>query len=245
MIMCTTMVSRILALFVWAFVAASVAYWGLRWFAKPVAVPPGTSSVAMTSTPRGDFTKLLTGPAVVSNEPDPTAQSSLAARLQLLGIMAPRQQGAGGVALIVVDGKPSQAFRSGQAIDGELAVQSIGPQGVQIGHKGDAALLTLTLPLLPAAATGTLPSPAGAPVAQVQNQTQPAIPVTPTRIRGMPAAVGMAAQPVEGASPQAAPAMNQENQVRRLPPRGRRSGMVGGPPGGQNGDGIEQQQQPQ
>lgn len=242
MIMCGTMVSRILALFVWAFVAASVAYWGLRWFAKPVAVPPGTGSVAMKSAPRGDLTKLLTGPAVAASEPDVNAQSAIAARMQLLGIMAPRRQGEGGVALLVVDGKPSQAFRSGQAIDGELVVQSIGPQGVEIGKRGETALLTLNLPLLPAAATGTLPAPAGAPTTTTTPQGMaPAAVAAPMPPR---AGTGMAAQQIEGANPLDPANSPSITRERRLPPRGRRPGMMQpGVPQQQEGDGAQQQPQ--
>ena len=33
------MSSRLSALVIWAAVAASLAYWGLRWLAQPIAVP--------------------------------------------------------------------------------------------------------------------------------------------------------------------------------------------------------------
>lgn len=248
MIMCAIMVSRILALLIWASVAASVAYWGLRWFAKPVAVPPGTGSVAMTSTPHGDLSKLLTGPAASASQPEPNAQAVLMARFQLLGVMAPRQQGGSGVALLVVDGKPSQAFKPGQNIDAELVVQSIGPQGVQIGHPGQASLVTLNLPLLPPATTGTLPPPAGAPVRVGAGLAGvPPMPYRPPAgaARGMqpaPPAAGMAATPVEGMNPldpAASPVIPHE---RRLPPRIRRQGLPNQPPSAQGTE--EQQPQP-
>lgn len=161
MIMCDIMVSRILALLVWTAVAASVAYWGLRWFSRPMAVPPGTGSVSMSSTPRGDIGKLLTTPmsAEEAEAANPTAQSALAARLQLMGVLAPRAGQSGpGVALLVVDGKPAQAFKIGHVVDGDQIVQSISQQGVQIGPRGGPASVDLSLPLLPPAATGTLPS---------------------------------------------------------------------------------------
>jgi general secretion pathway protein C len=228
--MCAIMVSRILALLVWAFAAASVAYWGLRWFAKPVAVPPGTGSVAMSTLPHGDITKLLTGPAIKADEPDPNAQSALAARIQLLGVVAPRNEhDTSGVALLVVDGKPSRAFKAGQMVDGELMVQSIGQQIVTIGPRGGDAQLTLNLSLLPAAATGSLPPPA-----TVGSNTATPASVNPNP--GNEAGTGMAAAPIEGAAPP------DPGSQRRLPPRLRRRGMVGGPPGGQNTDGVEQQQ---
>ncbi len=153
------MVSRILALLVWAAVAASLAYWGLRWMARPAAVPPGTSSVALSSTAmRGDVTRLLSPPANAADEPSaPSQQAMLASRLQLVGVVAPRRPGDGGVALLVVDGKPARAYRTGHAIDGDLVLQSVTQQGVQIGPSGGAAAVNLNLPLLPPAATGTLP----------------------------------------------------------------------------------------
>lgn len=155
------MVSRILALLVWAAVAASVAFWGLRWFAQPAPVPPGTSPVAMNTAPRGDLARLLAGPAEAMAEaaPEPTQSAALAARLQLVGVVAPRHGNATGVALLVVDGKPAQAFKAGHRIDADLVVQAISQQGVQIGPPGGEPIVSLDLPLLPPPATGTLPPP--------------------------------------------------------------------------------------
>lgn len=239
MIMCTTMVSRILALLVWACAAASVAYWGLRWFAKPVAVPPGTGSVAMSTPPRGDLSKLLTGPAVTAEEPDPNAQSALAARIQLLGAVTPRQEhDPSGVALLVVDGKPSRAFKPGQTVDGELIVQAISKEGVKIGPKDGEALLTLSLTQLPPPATGSLPPPA-----TVGGQASPA-PNTEgnagANALAAESGTGMAAAPVEGANP-LDPAANPvpSARQRRLPPRMRRPGTTN--PGEPNPEGQQQQ----
>lgn len=220
--MCDIMVSRILALLVWAAVAASVAYWGLRWFSRPMAVPPGTGSVSMSSTPRGDIGKLLTAPmsAEEAAEANPTAQSALAARLQLLGVLAPRNGESGpGVALLVLDGKPAQAFKIGHVVDGDQIVQSISQQGVQIGPQGGPATVNLSLPLLPPAATGTLPSVSsytGAPV----NQGHRAV-----------AAYAPAAQSpsAEGTDIDGRPA---GERTRRLPPRLRRQQMQPQQPSG-------------
>jgi len=154
------MVSRILALFVWAAVAASVAYWGLRWLSKPMAVPPGTSSVALNTAPQGDIVRLFKAPKSAETETAPQEQqSALAARIQVLGVVAPRA-GQVGVALMAVDGKPPRAYRIGAAVDGEQVVQAITQQSVQIGPVGGTAAVNLSLPLLPPPATGSLP-PAG------------------------------------------------------------------------------------
>lgn len=221
--MCDTMVSRILALLVWAAVAASVAYWGLRWFSRPMAVPPGTGSVSMSSTPRGDIGKLLTAPmsAEEAEQANPTAQSALAARLQLLGVLAPRAGESGpGVALLVVDGKPAQAFKIGHVVDGDQIVQSISQQGVQIGPQGGPASVDLSLPLLPPAATGTLPSVSSFSGAPSHQANRPA---------GTYGAAAQAPSPV-ATDVEGTPA---GERPRRLPPRLRRQQMQPQqPPGG-------------
>ena len=200
------MVSRILALLVWAAVAASLAFWGLRWMARPAAVPPGTSSVALSSnTPRGDVTRLLSPPANAEAEPNaPSQQAMLASRLQLVGVVAPRRQGDSGIALLVVDGKPARAYRTGHVIEGELVLQSVTQQGVQIGPTGGAAAVNLNLPLLPAAATGMLPSANsinGTPAGMPPPTGQPGYPLSrPGQMPSRPSG-GMSDNPVEGAEP--------------------------------------------
>lgn len=212
MIMCRIMVSRILALLVWALVAASAAHWGLRWLVKPTALPPGTGAVSMASVPRGDIVKLLSGPAPVeSSMPDPNQQSALAARVQLLGVVAPRGGGNGpGVALLVVDGKPARAFKTGHAVDGDLIVQTVTQQNVAIGPRGGPAALTLDLPLMQPAATGSLPPagmgggmPPGVPGGS-DNAYVPPEAFTPPEQMPPPGAGGMAETPIEGTDPNAA-----------------------------------------
>lgn len=210
------MVSRILALLVWAAVAASLAFWGLRWMARPAAVPPGTSSVALSSTAlRGDVTRLLSPPANAADEPSaPSQQAMLASRLQLVGVVAPRRQGEAGVALLVVDGKPARAYKTGRVIDGDLVLQSVTQQGVQIGPSGGPAAVNLNLPLLPPAATGTLPGVAGSmngsgyappPAAGMPPSGTPRPPGrlgSAMQLRpATPQGGGMADNPVEGAEP--------------------------------------------
>ncbi len=161
MIMCHTMVSRIFAFLVWAACAFGLAFWGLRWLAKPMSVPDYSAAVSMVNAPRSDMTRLLTAPETAASAAAPASdQSALAARIQLIGLMAtPSGQGAG-VALLTVDGKPAKAFRVGQLVDGEHVILAITKQGVNIGLPNDAnvatAAVTLPAQALPAAATGTL-----------------------------------------------------------------------------------------
>lgn len=157
------MASRIFALIIWAAVAASLAYWGLRWLARPTGVPANATPVSLESGAQGDPHRLLTGPVKASGPTvDPSAASVLAGRLKLLGVVAPRQEGeAGGVALISIDGKPPKAFRTGGTIEGELVLQSLTQRGAAVGPANGPATVTLDLPLLPPPATGELPPPTG------------------------------------------------------------------------------------
>ena len=110
------MSSRLSALVIWAAVAASLAYWGLRWLAQPIAVPANALSVSMDSGSKGDFRRLLSGPATASPQViDAGAQSALAGRIQLQGAFASGDaSGFSGVALLSVDGQPPRAVRVGQ-----------------------------------------------------------------------------------------------------------------------------------
>lgn len=157
------MSSRLSALVIWAAVAASLAYWGLRWLAQPIAVPSNATAVSMDGGSKGDFRRLLSGPAAASPQAlDPGAQSALAGRIQLQGAFAAgASQGDGGVALLSIDGQPPRAVRVGQTVDGVMVLQRVDASGAQIGPADGPTALTLALPTLPAPATGTLPPPTG------------------------------------------------------------------------------------
>lgn len=158
------MASRLFALLVWAAVAASLAFWGLRWIARPAAVPHNASSVTLDGGSHGDSRRLLTGPATAApGAPavDMGAAATLAARLKLLGVIAPRSGTDQGVALLSIDGKPARAVRVGGVIDGEMTLLAINQRGAQIGPGQGQVLVSLDLPPLPAPNTGTLPAPTG------------------------------------------------------------------------------------
>lgn len=209
------MVSRILALLVWAAVAASAAYWGLRWFSSPIAVPPGTSAVALNTAPRGDMLRLFKAPKALEDAAVAEAPSALQTRLRLLGVVAPRR-GQVGVALLSVDGRPARAYVLGSTVDGDQVVQTITQQGVQIGPAGGRASVNLSLPLLPPPATGTLPGLSatsfGAPTAMASaGYNAPP-----------PAAYGQTANPSYVTPEQNAGEEAAMNLPPRMPVRGRR-----------------------
>lgn len=220
------MVSRFFALLIWAAVALSAAYWGLRWFGKGPGVPAGTTPAVVESALRGDLSRLLSGPVKVVTEASAPAPTALAGRVQLLGVVAPRQEdGRNGVALLTLDGKPARAYKVGQVVDGDLVVQKILQKQVQIGRADAPPSLTLDLAGLPAAATGSLPPvaslspPVAMAAAPVPPQQPPTAPVPPPEL--MPP--GMAGAAVEGSVPVVAP---NPAPPRVVPPRFRRQAQA-------------------
>jgi general secretion pathway protein C len=156
------MASRIFALLIWAAVAASLAFWGLRWLAPPTGVPAMTQSVSLDSSAQGDMRRLLNGPTKASKSaPVMTAASELNARIKLIGVMAPRAGSTNGIALLSIDGKPARAIRLGDVVDGALVLKSLSHRSVDIGLVDGPVAVTLDLPLLPPPSMGSLPAVAG------------------------------------------------------------------------------------
>lgn len=195
---------------VWAAVAASGLFWGLKLGASPQAAPPQTQVAGSAAPLRSDLTRLL------GNDPPPVAPTVAAApapdtRFSLLGVVSPRA-GGGGVALIAVDGKPARAFKVGAAVDGQHVLQTVSARGATLGPRGGAATIALNIPPPPAANTGTLPSAGGAgpvvPPPQPMAAPLPGVPVQPPAQQ--PAAL---AQPLPVQAGQALPP-----NIQTLPP---------------------------
>lgn len=159
------MLARLSAFVIWALVAATAVFWGLRLLVRAPAAPSYAVAVGDAAAVRGDLTRLLgTAPvAPVSAAAAPEAAS----RFRLLGIVAPKSAGvvassssAGttGVALIAVDGKMPKAYPVGATLDGDLVLRSVSLRTASIAGGQGAPLITLELPLPTPAATGSLPT---------------------------------------------------------------------------------------
>lgn len=153
------MMARWLAFTVWAAVAASAVFWGLKLFVRPAPAPAHAGVTAPTLALKGDLTRLLgvdPPPKPAEAEPE-VAESS---RFQLVGVVSPRGKAAPGqgVALIAVDGKPARAYKVGAVVEGTQVLQSVQARGASIGPRGGAAVISLEIPPVPAAATGSLPA---------------------------------------------------------------------------------------
>jgi len=153
------MLARLSAFVIWALVAATAVFWGLRLLVRAPVAPAYTVPVGDASAVRGDLARLLGSAPLASAAAAPAADAN--ARFRLLGIMAPKfvagQVAEHGVALIAVDGKMPRAYTVGSRLDGDLVLQSVSLRTASIGTGQGTPAITLELPPLAAAATGKLP----------------------------------------------------------------------------------------
>lgn len=197
------MLARLSAFVIWALVAASVVFWGLRLLVRAPAAPAYAVPVGEGAAVRGDLTRLLGGGPVTTAAAVPMPEAS--SRFKLLGIVAPRSSSSdGGVALIAVDGKLPKAFVVGSRLDGDLVLQSVSLRTASIGAGAGAPAITLELPPPTAATTGKLPAggtpvPSVPPVPTIPSSPPPQTPYIqpqPT-LPGLPAPIQPGVQPMQ------------------------------------------------
>jgi general secretion pathway protein C len=155
------MLARLSAFVIWALVAATAVFWGLRLSVRAPAVPAYAVAVGDATAVRSDLTRLLGASPV--NAPVAAVTPEASSRFRLFGIMAPKYSSdpivpGHGVALIAVDGKMPKAYVVGSRIDGDLVLRSVSLRTVSIAPEQGTQGITLELPLPTAAATGTLPT---------------------------------------------------------------------------------------
>ena len=150
------MTLRLVAFVIWAAVAASAMFWLLRLGASSPAAPAHTVAAGAAAPARGDLTRVFgAAPVRDASGANLVIETPLSARFKLLGVAAPRQGGdRNGLALIAVDGKPARSYAVGSAVDGDMLLQAVHARGA-------APQVTLELPALPPAATGSLPPASG------------------------------------------------------------------------------------
>ena len=158
----------------WALVAASVVFWGLRLLVRAPSAPAYAVPVGDATAGRGDLSRLLGGGLATTTAAAPAPEAS--SRFKLLGVVAPRStSGDAGVALIAVDGKMPKAFVVGSRLDGDLVLQSVSLRTASIGNGAGAPAITLELPPPTSAATGKLPT-GGTPVPPLPAPPPPLMP---------------------------------------------------------------------
>ncbi len=144
---------------VWAAVAATALYWGLKLAVRPLPAPAQVQVADGGAAVRGDLTRLL-GVDAVEPPPDAGPGPAAEARFNLVGVVSPRapQAAREGLALIAVDGKPPKAFRIGAVVEGQTVLQSVEPRGASLGPRDGPVQIALRIAPPAAAAVGTLPS---------------------------------------------------------------------------------------
>jgi general secretion pathway protein C len=128
---------------VWALVASSAAYWGLKLGSRPgeVAAPVALRANA-PADPAAVARVLGASPSVATAAPAANAAS----RFALVGVVASASHQ--GAALISVDGKPPKPFRVGAAIDEGVVLQSVDARrAVLASGTNGPVVATIELPL--------------------------------------------------------------------------------------------------
>ncbi|MEO8654085.1 MAG: type II secretion system protein N, partial [Ramlibacter sp.] len=131
-------------LVLWALVAASAVYWGLKFAARSGSVA-AVPVAAQTSAPADPVAVArLMGANPVSAAQAPAV--SAASRFALVGVVSSATHQ--GAALIAVDGKPPKPFRIGAAVDDRLILQSVESRRAVLAESPSGpAVVTLELPL--------------------------------------------------------------------------------------------------
>lgn len=147
------MTARLMSLLIWAAVAASGVYWGLRLFTQPTPLPAGATVATEPVPAAGSLVRLLGEPPArpaADEAPPPIADS----RFRLLGVVAPRGAAGSGLALISVDGKPPRAVAVGRELEPGLRLLAVSHRQAELGAALGAPVMTLALPLLAEAQRG-------------------------------------------------------------------------------------------
>lgn len=165
------MSSRWTGFFIWALVAASAAFWGLKIFAATRPVPPGAQAPQAVAA-NGPMERLFGAvivPAVAAAPVHPESE-----RFQLVGVIAPPNGTAGnGFAVVTIDGQPARTWHVGSVLDGNTSLLSVSKRGAEFGPSGGPAAFSLQLPEPAAAETGTLQTAVSQPdAAQSQRAAQ-------------------------------------------------------------------------
>jgi general secretion pathway protein C len=129
-------------LVLWALVAGSAVYWGLKFTARSgaVAAAPVAIHTGAPADPVAVARLLGATPVAAAQAP------SVASRFALVGVVASSTHQ--GAALIAVDGKPAKPFRIGAALDDRLILQSVESRRAVLAESPRGpAVVTLELPL--------------------------------------------------------------------------------------------------
>ena len=164
-----------MTLLIWAALAASGVYWGLRLFAQPTPVPAGATVATAPAPATGSLVRLLGVPPAAPVQGDSPALV-VDSRFRLVGVVAARGAAAGGLALISVYGKPPRAVAVGREVEPGLRLLTVSHRQAELGTTRGAPAMTLALPLLAEAQRGR-PGDAAAPAVVMPGAMPGALPL--------------------------------------------------------------------
>ncbi len=174
------MSSRWTGFFVWALVAASTAFWGIKIFAATRPVPLEAQAPQVVAS-NGPMVRLF-GAVVVPTVAAPVVPPQ-STRFQLVGVIAPPGATRSGFAIVSLDGQPAHTWRVGATIDGNTTLLSVSKRGAEFGPSGGPTEFTLQLPEPAAAETGTLTPAVSQPdPSQMQNAQNPQLQGAPPQV---------------------------------------------------------------
>ncbi len=149
--------TRLLSFGVWAVVAGSSLFWGLKLVSAGPVLPAQAQVPQRVAAGGGEWPRLLGASAQDEGDEESPAAAE---RFRLLGVVAP---GAGaapgqGVALIAVDDRPARAWRTGAALEDDLVLLSVSRRAASLGPRGGPATIELALPEPARGAAGAAPA---------------------------------------------------------------------------------------
>ena len=138
----------LLTLALWSAAGASVAYWGLQLSQSSRVAPPASDGAGQPAQADVAAMARLLG-AQAAPAPQAAAAAPGDASLQLLGVLAGTDSGAG-AALLAVDGQPAKPYRVGAQVRPGLVLQSLQRRQARLGADMQVpASVVLDMPLLP------------------------------------------------------------------------------------------------
>ena len=136
------MLTRALTVLVWILVLTSALAWLLAMTQANTSAPqlaPTTPQKVATVPALAPIQRLL-GASTSAVPP------SFDAQLQLTGVIASPHNQTAGAALIAINGKPSQAYKMGAPINGNLVLQSVNTRSALVGPANGSTSMKLELP---------------------------------------------------------------------------------------------------
>ena len=167
-----------MSLLIWAAVLATGVAWALPFVTQATPVPAGALLASASAPQDGGLVRLLGTPPP---RPLETVEAPVVnSRFILVGVVAPSQGQASGLAMISVDGKLARSVSVGREIEPGVKLLAVSHRQAELGPGGGAPGFTLALPPLAEANRGRLGDQAGVP--SLPGLTLPAQPPMPAGV---------------------------------------------------------------